>query len=565
MGFVDGTCVRHATSLVISQQWERCNDIVLGWILGSLSPEMYLGQVYSKIASDVTEKLQETYDKIDGYVIFNVIHKIHSLKQGELGFKTQLVIRLMQFLMGLNDVYQPIMSNILARDPLPDVKDAFNVVSKEESYRELHHRSGFGPGSIVQHDTFVVKSNNFKGNDFKKGTNIANMGPNPNMGNSNGRAFNGSGEVHMGVSTSSGSTTFDTSFTKEQMMKILSLINEKPFGSANANMAGMRPTFFNENFLNLTVGHPNGTLFKITDFRNLRLTTNVVLFDVLVVPEYYDLNLVKNVGTGNESGGLYLFDVEQYGKPNDDERDSSNGKGNVMGSSNLNSPHPVIDEATFATHIDDNNNIFEGSQTKNNGFGSGIEFQNNKNNGDEPQTARKSNRSETKVFKLVKYLWGRKQALRQWNEKLTNALKENDFNQGINEYSLFVKNDNGIFLALLGYVDDIVVYHGNSLGLLGFSDADWANKKRATLSKSSVEAEHRCMSSTNCEIIWVIHLLKDLNVEGLLLVPLDCDITSAIQIDVNLVFYEKTKHYEIDVHLVKEKVASGIISTVKVC
>lgn len=57
MGFVDGTCVKPATSVVLSQQWERCNAIVLGWILGSLSPELYLGQVYSEIASEVWTEL----------------------------------------------------------------------------------------------------------------------------------------------------------------------------------------------------------------------------------------------------------------------------------------------------------------------------------------------------------------------------------------------------------------------------------------------------------------------------------------------------------------------------
>nr|GEU34662.1 hypothetical protein [Tanacetum cinerariifolium] len=71
---------------------------------------------------------------------------------------------------GLNGVYQPIMNNILAKDPLLDVKDAFNVVSREEFHRGLH--PGFR--SKVKHVAFVMKFNNFMGNDFKRGFNNAN-------------------------------------------------------------------------------------------------------------------------------------------------------------------------------------------------------------------------------------------------------------------------------------------------------------------------------------------------------------------------------------------------------
>nr|GEY94730.1 ribonuclease H-like domain-containing protein [Tanacetum cinerariifolium] len=67
-----------------------------------------------------------------------------------------------------------------------------------------------------------------------------------------------------------------------------------------------------------------------------------------------------------------------------------------------------------------------------------------------------------------------------------------------------------------------------------------------------------------CEVIWLTRLIKDLDVEGLLPVRLYCDSTSAIQIVANPVFHDKTKHFEIDVHLVKEKVASGVMSIVKV-
>nr|GEU66730.1 reverse transcriptase domain-containing protein [Tanacetum cinerariifolium] len=64
----------------------------------------------------------------------------------------------------------------------------------------------------------------------------------------------------------------------------------------------------------LTVGHPNGKHTKITAIGSLRLTIGNVLFDVLVVPKYNDLNLGKIVGTGSESGGLYLFDIDKIGE-----------------------------------------------------------------------------------------------------------------------------------------------------------------------------------------------------------------------------------------------------------
>ncbi|GJW76258.1 putative transcription factor interactor and regulator CCHC(Zn) family protein [Tanacetum coccineum] len=84
MGFIDGTCIKPIASTVMSQQWERCNAIVLGWILGSLSQELYVGQIYSEIASDVWTELKETYDKMDGSVVFNLMQRINNLKQDDL-------------------------------------------------------------------------------------------------------------------------------------------------------------------------------------------------------------------------------------------------------------------------------------------------------------------------------------------------------------------------------------------------------------------------------------------------------------------------------------------------
>ncbi|GKC59535.1 hypothetical protein Tco_1087133, partial [Tanacetum coccineum] len=47
------------------------------------------------------------------------------------------LMSLMQFLMGLDDVYQPIRSSILTREILPKAKDAFLIISREESHRGI--------------------------------------------------------------------------------------------------------------------------------------------------------------------------------------------------------------------------------------------------------------------------------------------------------------------------------------------------------------------------------------------------------------------------------------------
>jgi len=54
-------------------------------------------------------------------------------------------------------------------------------------------------------------------------------------------------------------------------------------------------------------------------------------------------------------------------------------------------------------------------------------------------------------------------------------------------------------------------------------------------------------------------LLKDLHVSTVKLYVLYCDNQSALHIAVKLDFYERTKHLEIDCHLVREKLQAGIM------
>ncbi|KAM2533008.1 hypothetical protein PS1_001548 [Malus domestica] len=91
---------------------------------------------------------------------------------------------------------------------------------------------------------------------------------------------------------------------------------------------------------------------------------------------------------------------------------------------------------------------------------------------------------------------------------------------------------------------------------LGNNPISWSSKKQQTVSRSSTEAEYRALSSTAAELDWIQQILHFLTIKLQDPPVLFCDNMSAIALSFNLVQHQRTKHIDVDVHFVRERVAA---------
>ena len=188
------------------KQWERCDNMVTSWILNSLSRDIADSVAYVDSALELWTDLEDRYDQTNGAKLYQIQKEINDLIQGvmdvtayytkmkklreelsglcikthcncicscgakDMMHKVEQDRRLIQFPMGLNEVYKTIRGNILMMNQMPSVAQAFALLIQEEKQREFKTNNQFfaETSSLVATSSSTSStSGNQKGQNFQ--------------------------------------------------------------------------------------------------------------------------------------------------------------------------------------------------------------------------------------------------------------------------------------------------------------------------------------------------------------------------------------------------------------
>ena len=199
IGFVNGKVTKPDPDSPLYEDWESCNTMVLSWMINSMHVDVSSNIMYCETAREMWIELQNVFSQGNGPKIYNLQTEISEIRQNQMSvtefytkFKRlwdQLLnyepmpecscgamktlsnshnkAYVMRFLMGLNENFDTVRSQILMMDPFPSISKVYSLILQEESHKSVDH----GNSGSSQTDTMAMYANfkgNFKGNGKKE-------------------------------------------------------------------------------------------------------------------------------------------------------------------------------------------------------------------------------------------------------------------------------------------------------------------------------------------------------------------------------------------------------------
>ncbi|XP_055806842.1 uncharacterized protein LOC129875561 [Solanum dulcamara] len=152
VGFIDGTHKELASVSPEFKLWNRYNDMVLSWLLNSLSKE--IADKGSNDIADYFTKIKILGDELDALNSFVNYLCDFQCGKGKIRKMAKSIQdeRLIQFIMGLNNVYAVGKSNI------PSANHDYSILMQDENKREVYMSTHYSGNSA---SFLATNQNNF--------------------------------------------------------------------------------------------------------------------------------------------------------------------------------------------------------------------------------------------------------------------------------------------------------------------------------------------------------------------------------------------------------------------
>ncbi|XP_019246365.1 PREDICTED: uncharacterized protein LOC109226015 [Nicotiana attenuata] len=134
LGFVLGTCKKSNYDVSLHELWDRCNAIVLAWIMNTVSPNLLSTVIYASDGYTVWEDLRERFDKVNASraAYLKLWDEYETLisppacgcPESKKHVEHYQLRKLYPFLTGLNDSYENAKNQVLMTRPLPNLNQA---------------------------------------------------------------------------------------------------------------------------------------------------------------------------------------------------------------------------------------------------------------------------------------------------------------------------------------------------------------------------------------------------------------------------------------------------------